>query len=104
MVDDPARRRAIAEVFEACDAEALSYYPRSLGDRYANLKLAGIKEAPAQLTASRIVKNGASSGASNTARRCTIRSDMLASFRIPQMSGGDVPLEHIRCPSSLFCK
>ena len=50
MVDDPARRRAIAEVFEACNAEALSSYPRGLGDRYANLKLAGIKEAPAQLT------------------------------------------------------
>ena len=50
MVDDPARRRAIAEVFEACNAEALSSYPRGLGDRYASLKLAGIKEAPAQLT------------------------------------------------------
>src|SRR5712671_831992 len=50
MVDDPARRRAIAEVFEACNAEALSSYPRGLGDRYASLKLAGIKEALAQLT------------------------------------------------------
>jgi len=50
MVDDPARRRAIAEVFEACNAEALSSYPCGLGDRYASLKLAGIKEAPAQLT------------------------------------------------------
>jgi 5,6-dimethylbenzimidazole synthase len=50
IVDDPARRRAIAEVFEACNAEALSSYPRGLGDRYAKLKLAGIKEAPAQLT------------------------------------------------------
>jgi 5,6-dimethylbenzimidazole synthase len=50
MVDDPARRRAIAEVFEACNAEALSSYPRGIGDRYASLKLAGIKEAPAQLT------------------------------------------------------
>src|SRR5277367_4096049 len=50
MVDDPARRRAIAEVFEACNAEALSSYPRGLGDRYASLKLACIKEAPAQLT------------------------------------------------------
>ena len=50
MVDDPARRRAIAEVFETCNAEALSFYPRGIGDRYANLKLASIKEAPAQLT------------------------------------------------------
>ena len=50
IVDDPARRRAIAEVFEACNAEALSSHPRALGDRYAKLKLAGIKEAPAQLT------------------------------------------------------
>ena len=50
IVDDPARRRAIAEVFQACNAEALSSYQRRLGDRYANLKLAGIREAPAQLT------------------------------------------------------
>src|SRR6202049_1300775 len=50
IVDDPARRRAIAEVFEVCNAEALSCHPRALGDRYAKLKLAGIKEAPAQLT------------------------------------------------------
>src|SRR6202051_5223362 len=50
IVDDPARRRAIAEVFQACNAEALSSYQRGLGDRYANLKLAGIREAPAQLT------------------------------------------------------
>jgi 5,6-dimethylbenzimidazole synthase len=50
IVDYPARRRAIAEVFEACNAEALSSHPRALGDRYAKLKLAGIKEAPAQLT------------------------------------------------------
>jgi len=34
MVDDPARRRAIAEVFEARNAEALSSYPGGLGDRY----------------------------------------------------------------------
>jgi 5,6-dimethylbenzimidazole synthase len=45
IVDVSARRRAIAEVFEACNAEALSSYPRGLGDRYAKLKLAGIKEA-----------------------------------------------------------
>ena len=50
IVDDPARRVAIAEVFEACNAEALSSHPRALGDRYAKLKLAGVKEAPAQLT------------------------------------------------------
>jgi 5,6-dimethylbenzimidazole synthase len=50
IVGDPARRRAIAEVFEACNAAALSSHPRALGDRYAKLKLAGIKEAPAQLT------------------------------------------------------
>jgi len=42
IVDDPARRRAIAEVFQACNAEALSSYQRGLGDRYAKLKLAGI--------------------------------------------------------------
>jgi 5,6-dimethylbenzimidazole synthase len=50
IVDDPARRRAIAEVFEACNAEALSSYERDLRDRYIDLKLAGIKQAPAQLT------------------------------------------------------
>jgi 5,6-dimethylbenzimidazole synthase len=48
IVGDPARRRAIAEVFEACNAAALSSHPRALGDRYAKLKLAGIKEAPAR--------------------------------------------------------
>ena len=58
IVDDPARRRAIAEVFQACNAEALSSYQRGLGDRYANLKLAGIREAPAQLTCSPIAVLG----------------------------------------------
>src|SRR5947208_12061155 len=44
IVDDPARRHAIADVFQACNAAALSSYQRGLGDRYAKLKLAGIKE------------------------------------------------------------
>src|SRR6266436_772829 len=50
IVDDPARRVAIRKNLESCNAAALASYPRGLGDRYANLKLAGIKEAPAQLT------------------------------------------------------
>src|SRR6266403_1941048 len=45
IVDDPARRRAIAEVFQACNAEALSSYQRGPGDRYAKLKLAGISSS-----------------------------------------------------------
>ena len=36
IVDDPARRHAIAEVFQACNAAALSSYQRGLGDRYAD--------------------------------------------------------------------
>ena len=60
MVDDPARRRAIAEVFEACNAEALSSYPRGLGDRYASLKLAGEAERrfPVRITAKQHRANG----------------------------------------------
>ena len=46
IVDDPARRRAIAEVFEACNAEALSSFARALVTPMVDLKLAGIKERP----------------------------------------------------------
>src|SRR6202040_3564684 len=40
FVDDPALRRDIAEVFEACNAKSISSNPRALGDRYSKLKLA----------------------------------------------------------------
>lgn len=49
VVDDPARRQAIAEDFAACNAEALKSYSGERATRYAALKLAGLKEAPAQL-------------------------------------------------------
>ena len=55
IVDDPARRRAIAEVFEACNAEALSSFARALVTPMVDLKLAGIKERPLNGPSSRIV-------------------------------------------------
>jgi 5,6-dimethylbenzimidazole synthase len=49
IVDDPRRRRAVVDVFKACNADALKSYAGDLAARYAGLKLAGIEEAPSQL-------------------------------------------------------
>lgn len=47
IVDDPARRQAVIEDFTACNADALTAYAGEKAARYATLKLAGLKEAPA---------------------------------------------------------
>jgi 5,6-dimethylbenzimidazole synthase len=49
IVDDPARRRSVIEAFTACNAEALESYAGDLATRYAELKLAGLAEAPCQM-------------------------------------------------------
>ena len=48
-VADPARRAAIVENFERCNADALATYADERAALYARLKLAGLKEAPEQL-------------------------------------------------------
>jgi 5,6-dimethylbenzimidazole synthase len=49
IVDDPGRRRAVLENFRAANADALKSYASDLAARYAELKLAGLQEAPGQL-------------------------------------------------------
>ena len=49
IVDDPARRRAVLENFQSANADALKSYAGELAARYAELKLAGLQEAPGQL-------------------------------------------------------
>jgi 5,6-dimethylbenzimidazole synthase len=49
IVEDPARRRAVLENFRAANADALKSYAGDLAARYAELKLAGLQEAPGQL-------------------------------------------------------
>jgi 5,6-dimethylbenzimidazole synthase len=49
IVDDSLRRRAILEDFETCNANALKSYTGNLATQYAELKLAGLQEAPSQL-------------------------------------------------------
>jgi 5,6-dimethylbenzimidazole synthase len=49
IVDDPGRRRAVLENFRATNADALQSYAGDLAARYAELKLAGLQEAPGQL-------------------------------------------------------
>ena len=49
IVDDPGRRRAVLENFRAANADALKSYSGDLAARYAELKLAGLQEAPSQL-------------------------------------------------------
>src|SRR5438445_5113879 len=49
IVDDPARRRAMLEEFKSCNEDALKSYTGDLAGRYAELKLAGMQEAPAQM-------------------------------------------------------
>lgn len=50
VVEDPARRQALLELFRACNSEALGNYSGDRAAHYASLKLAGIAEAPAQVT------------------------------------------------------
>lgn len=49
IVDDPARRAAIAAEFARCNAEALAAEPAERAARYAALKLAGLLDAPVHL-------------------------------------------------------
>ena len=49
IVDDPARRRAMLAEFKSCNADALKSYTGDLARRYAELKLAGMEEAPEQM-------------------------------------------------------
>jgi 5,6-dimethylbenzimidazole synthase len=48
VVDDPARRAAVRDVFAICNADALASYAGERAARYAGLKLEGLKEAPCQ--------------------------------------------------------
>jgi 5,6-dimethylbenzimidazole synthase len=48
QVDDPARRRAIRDNFEACNAAALQCQAGERAALYARLKLAGLDDAPCQ--------------------------------------------------------
>lgn len=50
-VADPARRQAVRDNFEACNAEALADYTGERAGLYARLKLAGLDAAPLQLAA-----------------------------------------------------
>ena len=49
IVNDPGRRRAVLENFRAANSDALKSYAGELAARYAELKLAGLREAPGQL-------------------------------------------------------
>jgi 5,6-dimethylbenzimidazole synthase len=48
VVDDPARRAAVRDLFAACNADARASYAGERAARYAELKLEGLKEAPCQ--------------------------------------------------------
>jgi len=48
-VSDPARRQAVIDNFERCNADALNSYGEDRAALYARLKLAGLKEAPEHL-------------------------------------------------------
>ncbi len=50
VVDNLQRRQRLLELFRKCNAEALAAYTDDRTRRYAELKLAGIAEAPAQVT------------------------------------------------------
>jgi 5,6-dimethylbenzimidazole synthase len=51
IVDNPDRRAAVRQEFDACNAAALQSYAGERADRYAALKLAGLAEAPCQFAA-----------------------------------------------------
>jgi 5,6-dimethylbenzimidazole synthase len=49
IVDDPARRAAVRENFERCNADALAAQSSERAAPYARLKLAGLDDAPCHL-------------------------------------------------------
>jgi 5,6-dimethylbenzimidazole synthase len=49
LVNDPLRRGRVRESFERCNRAALASYSGERASLYANLKLAGLSEAPCQL-------------------------------------------------------
>jgi 5,6-dimethylbenzimidazole synthase len=49
MVEDPSRRAAIRQCFEACNREALEMQTPDRASLYARLKLAGLADAPCQI-------------------------------------------------------
>jgi 5,6-dimethylbenzimidazole synthase len=49
VVEDAARRAAVRENFQRCNAAALAAYAGARAERYATLKLAGLDEAPVHL-------------------------------------------------------
>jgi 5,6-dimethylbenzimidazole synthase len=49
IVEDLKRRQAVLENFRAANTDALKSYAGELAARYAELKLAGLQEAPGQL-------------------------------------------------------
>jgi 5,6-dimethylbenzimidazole synthase len=51
VVDALARRQAVRTEFRRCNADALKSYSGALAARYAELKLAGLDEAPCQFAA-----------------------------------------------------
>jgi 5,6-dimethylbenzimidazole synthase len=49
IIDDPARRAAIRQCFEACNQEALQKQAPDRATLYARVKLAGLDDAPCQI-------------------------------------------------------
>jgi 5,6-dimethylbenzimidazole synthase len=49
LVESAARRAAVRDIFQRCNAEALAAYAGERAQRYASLKLAGLDEAPVHL-------------------------------------------------------
>ena len=49
-VDDPRRRSALRALFARCNADAATLYDGERAERYATLKLAGLDDAPAQVS------------------------------------------------------
>jgi 5,6-dimethylbenzimidazole synthase len=49
IVDDATRRAAVVANFSVCNADALGAYAGERAERYATLKLAGLREAPNHL-------------------------------------------------------
>jgi 5,6-dimethylbenzimidazole synthase len=48
VVEDPGRRAAVRDVFDACNADARASYAGETAVKYAQLKLEGLREAPGQ--------------------------------------------------------
>jgi 5,6-dimethylbenzimidazole synthase len=80
-VADPGRRRAVADEFARCNAEAAAAYPDERASGYRRLKLAGLAEAPVHLAVLYDPATAAGHGLGRATQPETLRDSVVAAVQ-----------------------